>query len=220
MTSLSTNANASPKGFYFGLELGKAAYYGEVLKDTLYSQQLLSPEGGSYNYHPTTEFPSSFALGLNLGYNILGYGAVEMWGAITGSDILDDDHNKGSGHFEFNAKYFPTKHFEIFEKYNVEAALFLGFGYSVAGYKEVIEHTKFNIETQDYAFKAWNSAYGFQINYYLIELVSLNLKFNFINPTYDECITDWDAGSKQQLIDPAESTIFVPSFGVSFHPGF
>ena len=153
----------------------------------------------------TTDTGTGPLVSLRLGYNVLGYGALELALSGSGTNLGDSRQRTGVGHVALLARAYPLWHF--YPELPVEPWLLIGGGWS--------------IQTQALVDRiAWDGGalhLGFGASYYPLPWLSLYCELRYVRVFHERF---WfDSGSDLIFpVSPSAGTgYWLPGLGVAFH---
>lgn len=216
LTVLAPRVQASEGGMIFGISLGGALVSGD-------QGVKLEPAGSWIESHTTddqfkdwvrTDAGSGFAFDLKLGYNILGYAAIETY--INGHINMDSGGGKfeGAAYWGFLGRYFPFQHFEQLRTTKFDPNVYFGGGF--------INYNGYHRGDYDpqHKTRGWNGThllFGAALDYYIHKSVSVGVDLRFILPTWNSFMEDWDNDINYEPASPASSFVFEPMANITFH---
>ena len=201
-------------GFVLGLDLGGAAVRGDQnvpLKD------FDCPSEAFCKDSVRTDATSGFAFGLRLGYNVLGFGALEghMWGS--GNLSSGGDKPEGAVYSAIVARYFPLQHVKKWYYRKFDPSIYLG--WQPVAYMGYYTQDKFGNEG-----RGWTSRTGWQFgascDYELKRGVFVGLDLRFHRPSYKLYYVRWEEPQIKSEPKSIPSTlVFAPLLRVTVRFG-
>jgi hypothetical protein len=201
LLSLATPAWARP-GFYIGLGAGTSTVSGETGmgesrfgKDEFGLPLILAP-GFTLN----TDNDGGTAALFRLGFNILGYAAIEAVASGHGTELTDEDLRQWAAHAHLGARAYPLWHWqnrlpELLQP--LEPSIFLGWGVSYQAYVPVPG-------ADPVGWEDWGSMrFGLGLEYFLIEYFKVGIDWNWIHASYGKFIYNQDEGIHFPVEPPA-----------------
>ncbi len=204
LLSLASPAWARP-GFYIGLGGGSTGVSGErVGPDRVEMEDGIDPDPYMEVVRPTTELGSGASGMFRLGFNILGYAAIEAITSGSGSNLADGDERNWAAHAHLGLRAYPLWHWQarLPEPLQpLEPSLFLGWGTSYQAYtpSSVIDPVGFS--------KTGTMRLGLGLEYFVISYFKVALDYHYIRAPYDNFIYNFEE-SINFPVSPAVVTSF------------
>ena len=197
-----TSPAAARPGFYIGFGLGGTTAEGEDVP----GHRLLPDPGTTLRptmtYMTETDLEGGLSGLFTMGFNVLGYGAVETRVTGHGHDIDDPEMRSWSAHWHTGLRLYPLWHWQSLLPavlQLLEPSLFMGWGLSYQGY------------AYDPASEvAWaqhgSMRLGAALEYFLISYFKVALDYSFTKPKYDHFYYDYGDGETFSVTPPARAT--------------
>jgi hypothetical protein len=187
-----TPALARP-GFSIGIGLGGTSAGGSAVSLNDLEPDAGTPGVGQIGYEPTTEIDGGFSPMLHLGFNILGYAALEL---VASGQPPSSDEWSGLAHVGVRA--YPMWHWQSQlpdALQPLEPSLFFGWGTAWQGYSPN--------GTEDVAWRTWKSLrLGVGMEYFVVSFFKLSLQYFWVRAPHDRFL--FDAGESWTYTpDPA-----------------
>jgi hypothetical protein len=201
-----TPAWARP-GFSVGLGLGGSGVGGETVDTGRLSSDTAGIEAG---FPLTTNIDGGLAALFTMGFNVLGYGAIETRLAGQGTDLSDGYHRKWAAHWHTGVRAYPLWHWQAqLPEYlhPLEPSLFVGWGTTYQGYVPTPDN--------EVAWSTWSSwRFGLAVEYFIITYFKVSLDYSYVLAPYSKFIYDWDE-SITFNVEPTANTGFHQFFVVA-----
>jgi len=202
-------------GLTFGIDLGGAVVWGDTDFSHLNKSSAVKWLGDKgKELQVRTDYGDGFATTLRLGYNVMGYGALEF--GVTAHGAREDLGWGGIGHVAGVLKLYPIQFIALSKKLKpklkdrrLDGSLYVGCGFYVLG------GYHYN-ENDGRGWKGKHFQWGATFDFRLIESVSIGLDLKFIHVFWDDFVWDW---SPDVLYDAGDSTtnVFAPMLTFTFH---
>jgi len=166
----------------------------------------------------TTAIDGGPSLLYRMGFNVLGYGAIETSLSGHGSDLSDQDIRQWAAHWHLGARVYPGWHWqnqlpELLRP--LEASLFLGWGVSYQVYVP-------NPALDEIGWDTTSSLrFGVGVEYFVLSYFKVGLDYYYINAPYDNFIFNYEESENYPVNSDAASTgfhQFYVSIGFQFGP--
>jgi hypothetical protein len=155
---------------------------------------------------------------LRLGYNILGYASVEVDLSGAGSAAITD----GMAHVGFQGRLHPAQFWIPHDDRDWDVSLFVGGGYSIAGYKPIYDATIHGGDpdspesNREAAFdsKGWSGVhvgFGAGFDYQFSESGSVGLDLKFIRPLYATWIANFEEPYEAPPVETPGAWVVAPT---------
>ncbi len=207
-------------GLYFGIDLGGATVSGES-NIALDVGPNVKFEGGSALQHAKqtwTEFGSGMAAGLRLGYNVMGYGGLELNLLAHGNWKSAGGTWEGLGHVGVLARISPIQFLTLADNPKLKALtnrdwdvkVFAGFApYVVGGY-----HINADVGR---GWEGYSVEWGLGAEYYVVPTVSFGMDLRFLHSSFDTYLQDWSPRDAKPLESNEKALVVAPMFTMTFH---
>lgn len=236
LSALSVCGVAQAKsGFYFGLGVGGALISGDSgipLKnpDRDPDYDLQNPGPGIHTTCKpgkcpntdlrkltTTDVGSGVAFDFRLGFNILGFLALEFDASVSGNNLGDSDKIEGQGGLFGLIKIFPAQPFKEVADRWWDPYVMLGAGAHFIAYQPDA-HPPETMNTDGRGFyPGFAMKYGLGCDFHTTPFLSLGVDLAFMNTFHSTYIIDNDKGTTSETRDTAGSFVFQPTVKVTFH---
>ncbi len=194
---------AARPGFYIGAGLGGTSVSGEeVAHNRLEADPGAMPPQG-FGYVPTTDMDGGIASFFHMGFNILGYAAVETMLSGHGHDLSTASERSWAAHWHTGLRLYPLWHWqahlpEVWQPF--EPSLFLGWGLSYQGYAP----PEVAVLEEEVAWEKWGSfRFGLGTEYFLISYFKVGLHYNYVRASYRKFIFDAEDSETYEVKPPA-----------------
>ena len=210
------------KGFYFGFNLGGAMISGESPVPFEAGQIAKDPD-----YRPNTDVAalmstdvgSGFTAQFRMGYNILGFVAIETLFGGSGNGLGDGDTIEGQAGIYGLIRIFPAQLFKEVEDRWWDPYLFVGGGVHFIGYNPDA-HAPDPMQNDGRAWWPGSAIYyGLGCDFYVAPFFSLGVDLAFNNAYHDTFNIDNDDDISATPIDTATQFAFMPTVKLTFHFG-
>lgn len=199
-------------GLIFGIDIGGAAVWGDTS---------MAVESGSVCWfdnlakHTRSDMGSGFATGLRLGYNVMGYGALDI-SVLAHGGKDDNDWWEGQGHAGIRLFLYPLQFLALVPKLKdklkdrkLDGSLYFGYGFwSMGGYHYDADSGR--------GWTGQNLQWGATFDYRLSDTVSVGLDLRFIRTMWSEYICEWSPRRESDALD-ASSFVMAPMATFTFH---
>ena len=153
-----------------------------------------------------------------MGFNILGYGAIETSLSGHGNELSDADLRQWAAHWHIGARAYPAWHWqsefpELLQP--LEVSLFLGWGIS---YQVYVPHPSLDEIGWD---TTASLRFGVGLEYFVLSYFKVSLDYYYINAPYDNFIFNYEDSENYPVNSEAASTgfhQFYVSVGFQFGP--
>ena len=126
---------------------------------------------------------------LRLGFNVLGYAALETLFTGHGHDIDDADLRSWSAHWHLGARVYPMWHWQAEVPFYLQAfepSLFLGWGGSYQVYTP-------DPSLDEVGWSSWGSwRLGMGLEYFVASYFKVGIDYSYVNAPYDNFIFNFD----------------------------
>jgi hypothetical protein len=197
-------------GLNFGFKLGGAMVSGE----TGLEAGDFDPAWGGCQFGDEcyTEQAGGFAFGLRFGYNVLGYGGVDL--EFFGHGNTDSGGGKAEGavYGSILGSVCPLQFFEQLRLRKYDASLY--FGYSPVTYMG------YHVSHSDHDGRGWSGTdfqFGTTFDYDVGRGVSVGLDLKFLFPQYKTYIYNWDDDITFEPKSTPSTFVFAPLATITFH---
>jgi hypothetical protein len=202
--ALSAAAPAAARpGFYVGLGVGGSAVQGTGVMSgdlTLTSGSATFPAG----YLLTTEIDGGLGMLFTMGFNILGYAAIETRLAGQGHDLDDANLREWAAHWHTGVRAYPMWHWQDrLPSYlqPLEPSVFVGWGTTYQGYP-------LPLTNDEVGWRTWNSwRFGLALEYFVITYFKVSLDYSYVMAPHDLFIYDF-SDSINFAAEPTANTGF------------
>ena len=216
---LAPAAATAKKGLYFGFNLGGSTVSGDTyptidLKAPTKDPDFLAPNSNR-SVLLSTEQGQGFAADFRLGYNILGFVAIEFDAAFSGTDVSDYDKIALQGGLIGLIRFFPAQFAPSVADRWWDPYVFAGAGGHVMYYNPV---SRPNMQNDGRAF--WPGVavkYGFGCDFYPVSFISIGVDLAFTHTFHDKFQIDNEKDLSSELKDTGKSFIFTGSVSILFH---
>jgi hypothetical protein len=151
-----------------------------------------------------------------LGFNILGYVAIEAVTSGHGKDLTDEDVREWAAHAQLGARVYPLWHWQHrLPAYlqPMEPSIFLGWGASYQVYTP-------EAGGDPVGWEDWGSMrLGLAVEYFVIEYFKVGLDWNYIRANYDNFIYNAEEGIDFPVHPAATTTYQQLYFTIAFQFG-
>jgi hypothetical protein len=158
------------------------------------------------------------AIQLRLGYNILGYASIEVDLSGAGSTSITD----GMAHVGFQGRLHPAQLVTPHDDRDWDVSLFVGGGYSIAGYKPIYDPSLHGGDpdspelNRDAVFdsKGWTGAhigFGAGFDYQFSDSGSVGLDLKFIKPLYATWIANFEVPYEAPPVETPDAWVVTPT---------
>ena len=158
------------------------------------------------------------AIQLRFGYNILGYASVEVDLAGAGSTSITD----GMAHVGFQGRLHPAQFAIPHDDRDWDVSLFVGGGYSIAGYKPIYDAALHGGDPDNpelnrnavFDSKGWTGAhigFGAGFDYQFSDSGSVGLDLKFIRPLYATWIANFEVPYEAPPIETPDTWVVTPT---------
>ncbi len=194
-------------GFNVGLGVGGSAVSGEQVGFERLSSTTGAQLGGPAGFTFSTANDGGFAALFTMGFNVLGYAALETRLTGQGTALGDENARQWAAQWHTGVRAYPMWHWqsavpEWLQPF--EPSLFVGWGASYQGYVATVD--------SEVAWSSWNSwRFGLAGEYFVLPFLKVALDYSYVLAPYRTFIYDWD-----------DSLFFDvdPSAGTGFHQVF
>ena len=201
--------NFSKGGFVIGIEFGPGVWAWDAAR---LESQITNPQRRGDGTAWAGTFPTSYALGLRLGYNILGHATVEF--AFAGSGWALSDPTRGGGGFAAGVvRWHPLQlMWTLLKKdprpFGLDFSTYWGWGYGIAGYGVGVNGTA-ALGMDGFAFE-----WGFDVEYWLGRSFGLALGLRGAFPFWNELYYNFDGRQGSPLPQGSGGAFWHPSLGI------
>ena len=225
-------AAQAKKGFYFGFNLGYATVSGDTAI-TMQNPELDPDSGFDKNIGGlqtdlrklfTTEVGEGFNAEFRMGYNILGFVAIEANIQAHGNNLSDSNKLAGVGFIGSLVRFFPAQIFREVDDRWWDPYIFIGGGVYFMGFNPDAhpEDTRFPSMIND--GRAWFPSaavkYGLGVDFYIVRFFSMGIDLAFVNGFHDTFRIDNEEDvSTSPVGGSAGSFSFAPTAKLTFHFG-
>ncbi len=158
------------------------------------------------------------AIQLRLGYNILGYGSVEVDLSGAGSASVRD----GMAHIGFQGRVHPAQFFIPHDDRDWDVSLFAGGGYSIAGYTPVYDPALHggdpDIDEQNreavFDSKGWSGVhvgFGASVDYQFSDSGAVGFEMKAIRSFYGNWIANFEVPYNGPPVETPEAWVIAPT---------
>ena len=158
------------------------------------------------------------AIQLRFGYNILGYASLEVDLSGAGSTSITD----GMAHVGFQGRLHPAQFFIPHDDRDWDVSLFVGGGYSIAGYKPIYDSAVHGGDPDSpelnrnavFDSKGWTGAhigFGAGFDYQFSDSGSVGLDLKFIRPLYSMWIANFEEPYEAPPIETPDAWVVTPT---------
>lgn len=219
---------AAKKGLYFGFNLGGGLVNGD--SPVPFDQDVISKLDPDYNAlcngQPCTDIAtllstdvgSGFAVNFRIGYNILGFVAIEAIMGGSGAGLGDSGTVEGQVGVYGLVRLFPAQLFaEVADRW-WDPYIFVGAGVHFIGYNPDAHPQAGAMQNDGRAW--WPGVavkYGLGCDFYIVPFFSLGIDLAFINAFHDEFHIDDERGITATPTSTATAFIFQPTAKITFH---
>ncbi len=214
MVVLSVMATTLPaqarEGFYLGVGGGNTSVQGQtVAYSSFESNEFGQPAPVMLSLQGVEEFSTMIEGGpsalYRMGFNILGYGAIETVLSGHGSDLADQDLRQWAAHWHIGARLYPMWHWQGMVPRALRAlepSVFLGWGGSYQVY--VPDPT-----LDELGWNTWKSLrFGLGLEYFVASYFKVGLDYNYINAPYDNFIFNYEESDNYPVNPEGAETSF------------
>ena len=200
---LQSSATYARPGFYFGLGFGPTGVNGSsVINSQLQPDEM----GGTISGLPssaTTDIDGGISALFRLGFNVLGYAALESYLTGFGHNLGDSDVRSWAGHWQSGLRVYPLWHWQhLLPGYlqPLEPSLFAGVGLSYQGSPPGPGYDEMGYSKRN----SWSL--GTEVEYFFAEYFRLGLCYNYIKANYNNFIFNFDDSENFPLDPPAKTS--------------
>jgi len=197
-------------GFIFGFDVGGATVSGERgvdLKD-------YPTCNGNDACDVRSDTGSGFAFGLHFGYNVLGYGGIELAGFGHGNKDSGKGKWEGSGHGSVVARVCPLQFFRQLDERKYDTSLYVGY--------TIISYNGYHIKRfgDGRGWRGDGLPFGITGEYYVNESIAVGVDLRFVKPWYNEYIYNLDDDITFTPESEPSTLVFAPMATLTFRvPG-
>jgi hypothetical protein len=186
-----TPALARP-GFFIGLGGGYSTAGGKLV-----TNNRLLPQPGTTlgpGYAPTTDIDGGLSPLFHMGFNILGYGALELVASGHWHDLFNASTRDWAAGAHIGGRIYPMWHWQsklpiILQP--LEPSLFFGWGTTYQGYAPNTE--------EEVAWSTWKSLRtGFGLEYFILSYFKVSLDYYWVRAPHNKFL--YDAGDSQIFV--------------------
>ena len=195
-------------GFYLGLGVGGAGVNGS---DVPWSQ-ILGVDGVT-GTGLSTDQGGGLAAAVRLGFNILGYAALESVIHGNASDLGSESKRAWAAHWQLGGRIYPMWHWQDRLPHYLqplEPSVYWGWG---LGYQSYFPPGSFS-EVGWRRIGSWRL--GTSLEYYIIENVRVQLDYEYLNTPYDVFLFNFQEGITRDMNAPAPTAIHQFYFTIAF----
>ncbi len=186
-------------GFTIGLGLGGSSTGGGKVALTRLTPEPGTPPVTSIGYVPTTDIGGGLSPMLHLGFNILGYAALELRATGHWHDLFNAKTRNWTASAHIGARAYPMWHWQgKLPKYiqPLEPSLFLGWGSTWQGYAPNT--------SEEVAYSTFKSLrFGGSLEYFIVSFFKVSLDYYFVRAPFGTFIFDADKSWNYGIDPPA-----------------
>jgi len=222
-------------GFYFGFGVGGALISGDSaipLKnpDRDPDYDLTNPAAGVHTTCKpgtcpktdlrkltTTDVGGGVAFDFRLGFNILGFVALEFDVSVSGNNLGDSNKIEGQGGLFGLIKIFPAQPFkEVADRWWDPYVMIGGGGHFLAYQPDAHPPETMNTDGRGF-YPGFALKYGLGCDFYATPFLSLGIDLAFMNSFHSTFIIDNDRDITSETHESAGSFAFQPTAKLTFH---
>ncbi len=214
---LATSPALARPGFYVGLAGGGSGVSGQsgmgssAFGPDEFGLPLVVADGFGFS----TENDGSPATLVRLGFNVLGYAAVELVTSGQGKSLTDEDLRQWAAHAHLGARVYPLWHWQHLlppALQPLEPSFFLGWGVSYQVYTPVPGLDP--VGWEDWGSLRW----GLGAEYFVIEYFKLTAEWTQVRARYDTFIYNQEEGIRFPVLEPQTTSYnqFLAGFAFQF----
>ncbi len=205
-------------GLYLGFNIGGGIVSGDAPIGFPQSELNKDPDfvnGGNSQILFSTDEGGGFSAGFRLGYNILGFAAVEASFSGSGNNLGDSNKIEGQGGIAGLVRFFPGQLIEPDRWW--DPYVFFGAGVHFIGYSPL---ARGDLPMQNDGRAWWPGYtinYGLGCDFYLVPFFSVGVDLAFANAFHDTFHIDDKQGIEATPTETASAFIFNPTMKLTFH---
>ena len=194
-------AQARP-GFYFGLGFGPTGVNGSLVENAQLQPDELGSRLSGLPTGTTTDIDGGISGLFRLGFNVLGYAALESYLTGFGHNLSDSDVRSWAAHWQSGIRVYPLWHWQhLLPGYlqPLEPSLFTGIGLSYQGSPPAPGYDEMGYSKRN----SWSL--GSEVEYFFADYFRLGLAYNYIKANYNNFIFNFDDSENFPLDPPAKT---------------